>query len=900
MGKQNSPHRVNRASRRRTAGSVQGRFLGSLVAGTVVLLSPVMVRAWGTASSPGEITEAEMGQLRNLMRVAGRDNSSAFWTDFEARRGPHVIHQFIAHQAYLTLKTDPAFKEEDFLKIEDINRWDGQFRVPEGNPFGVPSGPIERLTTRRAREDARKELNDTAWPESSPGPDAEISREGRWNPFYSGRAHYWNPWLRTGGAPDEAGGLFSQLLDALMEKKEVREQARLACYMAHYIGDVASPKHADAFEIPQQQFAAIEQTAGTFQRAARDDVFQLIDSPAVVSMERRLRAITAAAPGGANSDAYWNRVQTHIGEQALLNPGPGKFVSVVPKSIRSAVAAYLDGVGTRPTVGGDIKPMNRFFNYFDPFYFNGEVVHPSGGILFSLTTPGSAHLHYETTTTQMAWVNRNFNTTVEPKMPTAKEVGFPPIPSFPPTEEGIKQRKMAYAMAVAALTRHCSEASHGEITLAQDFNEGRFEEPMRVAIRHVAAAFRACITGLRIDARLIDAGMGVDKHQKKGIRCKFSNASDKTVRLERAVLSWSGGGSVDVEPDCIVDLGGKTLAKDQVLSHTWEVRVPEGQPMPEFKVDLYGTYMDVPDRGWARATVTPGGPRIVFGPGGAEAGAPKTGPLDLAVVFDTTGSMQKSIDSVAKQTQEVLRKLHDKCPDMRVGLVEFRDLQDKEAPALNSWDFSDPAPQIRRIGELKAKGGGDLPEDQYAGIMAAIKMKWRNAKPGETPVTKLIVVVTDASAKKPDSLGNTPEKVAKAAFDLDPAHIYPIVVGSSSEALAHAEELAKLSDGAVLTADSGDEVADKLLSAVEKGIEEHAPPPVPEEPPQPSTQTPIWLLITGGGAVLVGAGLLLGGLAAPKAAAGGVTCPKCGSAVAAGKKFCPQCGSSVNVAQNGG
>ncbi|MBX7135649.1 MAG: VWA domain-containing protein [Fimbriimonadaceae bacterium] len=841
---------------------------------------PGMGLAWGTASSPVELTKEEFEKIQWVIKVMGLRNDQEFWNDFNFRRGPHLIHQWIAWQAYEIVKRDPAFENSGFPDIRDINRWDGQFRVPEGVDF-LPAGPTERRIERRLNEATRPELNDTAWPTESPGPDAESTRRNRWNPFYRGRAHYWNPWLRVGGAPLEAGAYYADLVDALMTEKDMREKARLACYMAHYIGDVASPKHADAIVIPDPFLDQIEKLAADFMKLESRNMAKWIGSEPVQKTKEIFKMLTRARDP-FRSDQFWARVEKHIGIHPFLKSGTSVRLDVHPKSLDASIATFLESVANRPTLGGVKKPMRHFFSYFDPFYLNGEVLLPiTKPVNWSFANPAGEHLYCETNTEMMRFVGRHLGNPIMP-VPPSKDCAWQPNDSM--FDEGTA--KMARINAMSRIVMNCSEQSHGQIDWDFDFRDGVFEGALTVAVRHVAAAFRACITGLRIDARIISAG----DSGKYAVKCKFTNVTDKVVNLKKALLSWDSGG-VKVTPAPEASLDGKQLKFGEVVTQQWEIEVPPGSSVPEFTVDLFGLYPDIPDRGWQRAIANPGGLSIVKGAAATESKTTKGNPLDLVVVFDTSGSMKSSIQSVTDQTVEVIKRLETKCPDIRVALVEYRDFSDAEAPAMRAWEFDTPKNQIDRMVTFNAKGGGDEAEDQYAALMRAIKMKWRNHDAAGNSVTKLITVITDASAKNPDKFGNTPDKVAKAAFDVDPAHIYPIIVGSASQAIADAKEIAEKTDGEVLYASSGDQVAERLMEAVEKGIDKHAPPPPPPPAPPPKPTLPaFWYMVGGGILSLVGAAFIFGGLAK---GAGGPVCPTCGTKIEPGRKFCTGCGATL-------
>jgi hypothetical protein len=122
---------------------------------------------------------------------------------------------------------------------------------------------------------------------------------------------------------------------------------------------------------------------------------------------------------------------------------------------------------------------------------------------------------------------------------------------------------------------------------------------------------------------------------------------------------------------------------------------------------------------------------------------------------------------------------------------------------------------------LTTGGGGDTPEDQLIGISRGLEL-WE--KEGPTPsrvATKVIVVLTDAPGKSPDIKNNTWASIAKRCYDVDPAHIYPIIVGNDPTALEHAQILADKTGGKVLRATTGDVVAEAVLDAIDTATVTH-------------------------------------------------------------------------------
>ena len=121
--------------------------------------------------------------------------------------------------------------------------------------------------------------------------------------------------------------------------------------------------------------------------------------------------------------------------------------------------------------------------------------------------------------------------------------------------------------------------------------------------------------------------------------------------------------------------------------------------------------------------------------------------IELVLVFDSTGSMQPTIDAARRAMTPVLDILHGLSPDLRVGLVHYRDRGD-----LGGGQGEDAGARVlkklgsnlhglqRKLDRLKADGGGDVPERVYGGLYLALHrdMGWT------LPACKMVVLVGDA------------------------------------------------------------------------------------------------------------------------------------------------------------
>jgi len=115
--------------------------------------------------------------------------------------------------------------------------------------------------------------------------------------------------------------------------------------------------------------------------------------------------------------------------------------------------------------------------------------------------------------------------------------------------------------------------------------------------------------------------------------------------------------------------------------------------------------------------------------------------LDVAIVIDTTGSMQQAIDTARDAVASVVAMLANLAPKLRLGLVEYKDLGDLgDGASLLVPLTRGPEAVHQRLGNLTAGGGGDMPERVEKGVEAALsdKMGWNKE------ANRLILVIGDA------------------------------------------------------------------------------------------------------------------------------------------------------------
>lgn len=185
------------------------------------------------------------------------------------------------------------------------------------------------------------------------------------------------------------------------------------------------------------------------------------------------------------------------------------------------------------------------------------------------------------------------------------------------------------------------------------------------------------------------------------------------------------------------------------------------------------------------------------------------GPVDLVFAIDTTGSMGDDINSVKVQANAILGQIQAGSTSARAGIVLYKDL---ECDAYGAFELipltSDLSAVNAALQGISVDGGCDWPESVNSGLMAAIGQTWRNG------VKKAIILMGDAPGKDPEpGTGYTIASVARAAFEVDPAIVFPIATQPDPETLAYFQSVADSTGGALFSVADGD-VAGAVAAAV--------------------------------------------------------------------------------------
>lgn len=147
--------------------------------------------------------------------------------------------------------------------------------------------------------------------------------------------------------------------------------------------------------------------------------------------------------------------------------------------------------------------------------------------------------------------------------------------------------------------------------------------------------------------------------------------------------------------------------------------------------------------------------------------------LDLAFVFDTTGSMGDELAWLTKEFNGIVQAARRSAPgaNIRFGLIAYRDKGD--AYVVKNYGFTKHQNQMQSwLKNLNASGGGDYPEAAAEALRAAVNLNWRRGK-GE----RLLFHIADAPPHRAKS-----NAYLRAAKDAAQKNIQVFGLGASGVA----------------------------------------------------------------------------------------------------------------------
>ena len=118
---------------------------------------------------------------------------------------------------------------------------------------------------------------------------------------------------------------------------------------------------------------------------------------------------------------------------------------------------------------------------------------------------------------------------------------------------------------------------------------------------------------------------------------------------------------------------------------------------------------------------------------------PQKRTIDIGFVLDTTGSMSEEIGAVKGTIRKVSAMLSKLNVNVRIGLVEYRDVTDKFTTRVYPMTNNIPT-FAKSVDRLRASGGGDTPEHMNEGLRVGVsQLTWNKAS-----VARMMFVISDA------------------------------------------------------------------------------------------------------------------------------------------------------------
>lgn len=181
--------------------------------------------------------------------------------------------------------------------------------------------------------------------------------------------------------------------------------------------------------------------------------------------------------------------------------------------------------------------------------------------------------------------------------------------------------------------------------------------------------------------------------------------------------------------------------------------------------------------------------------------------MDLVLAFDSTGSMSDAMADLRRSLNGVVRVLRRMIPDLRIGLVTFRDDASFITRSMPLTGMDD-AGVAQALDWLKAQGaeGGTGPQAVAKGITVAAGMAWRD-------VARAVVVIGDDGDD--DGAPHNAERLARS-FAASGARARVSAISVRGQDGAFFEAVAKAGGGTYHVDPGGRMLESILLAALEK------------------------------------------------------------------------------------
>jgi len=224
---------------------------------------------------------------------------------------------------------------------------------------------------------------------------------------------------------------------------------------------------------------------------------------------------------------------------------------------------------------------------------------------------------------------------------------------------------------------------------------------------------------------------------------------------------------------------------------------------------------------------------------------PRPPAVDLAFVFDLTGSMWDDLDRVKAQAEQIVTAVADTAMDFRIAVTSFKDHPVPPHGSGSDYPYrahrsfsSDRNAVVQAIRSLGVGGGGDTPEAVCSGLKGTVEANgleggWR------ANAVRAIILIGDAEGHEPEPVSGCkmddvvalagqppatssarpaaavkPQATAAAAPQASPVAIHSILIGSSPPAAAQFEQYARRTGGTFNKAATANDVVAAILKVI--------------------------------------------------------------------------------------
>ncbi|HEV3364178.1 MAG TPA: vWA domain-containing protein [Acidimicrobiia bacterium] len=128
-------------------------------------------------------------------------------------------------------------------------------------------------------------------------------------------------------------------------------------------------------------------------------------------------------------------------------------------------------------------------------------------------------------------------------------------------------------------------------------------------------------------------------------------------------------------------------------------------------------------------------------------------PVDIALVFDTTGSLGSTLATAKEQAAGIVSDIRHHVPDVRFAVAQFKDKGDRPEYRVEQKMTASADAVSGAVGRLRSSGGGDLPEAYNFVFEQSFTPEMGGPLGWRASSRKFVVVIGDAEPHGAGSAG---------------------------------------------------------------------------------------------------------------------------------------------------